>query len=833
MRHDSLYRLILSAFLILFFPRYAMPQSDVSSKYDVDSWFTGNINSIDGWDTNGFYVLSWGDYHNGDANVTAPFIEKWHDANYGGLGTDHLLQHLSSLPAGSYTLTADIIANYQGNSSGTVSGVNLVCGSSTTSVSTGNGVPQRKTVTTDFSGGTLNIGISIDNTTANWVAVDNVHLSYYGTATQLIEGEKAKVEVELADYYNTTEIQRMTDSIIATGKNTTELFSALEDLRKSVLSLPKADPLTKGLHSLAIGGHTPAYDGLTGTYLVSVPEDVFGGDFTATITYDKQDGWSNLAIDGNTVESGGKYTFKKIDGGSTYGISAKDNGGNAVKGNLTFTFLPTVQIYGSFNNDYSQGSIRVSEPEKGTETLHMKAKWRGGITNGSGKHKRNYHVKLLTADGDKEDHKFFGLRNDNNWILESCQVDMARCRNRVLTDLWNDFSTPPYYSDREKKAKTGTRGQFVELLLNNQYAGIYCMTENMDRKQMKLKKQDDDGTVHGQLWKSKDWSYGVFMGHSPDQNYYPKTSPSEYNNSSEMWENYQVKYPDYEDNGNSTDWSTLYDAVNFVCTSSDDDFRKEFGSYFDYPLLLDYYILMETTLSTDNHGKNMFFAVYDKQKDKKITFGVWDMDATMGQRWSDAYYHRTDIMNPEMDYATYIANNEHGDYNIFKRLRETNYNNFNEEVRRRYSLLRQTYLNTDSLLARFSHYLTAFKNSGAEAREAARWNGDSDIEGHNIDFTNEYEYLTDWITKRMNYLDNTRFDIASLSTGISTVKADNFNVGCQDGAIVITTDTIQVVDIYSVNGELVKKVRVGQGMTKVGGLKPGVYVVGKKKIVVR
>ena len=36
------------------------------------------------------------------------------------------------------------------------------------------------------------------------------------------------------------------------------------------------------------------------------------------------------------------------------------------------------------------------------------------------------------------------------------------------------------------------------------------------------------------------------------------------------------------------------------------------------PVLIDYYILMETILSTDNHGKNMFFAVYDKEEDKKM-----------------------------------------------------------------------------------------------------------------------------------------------------------------------------------------------------------------------
>lgn len=807
---------------------------DTGDGFNVDSWLDATMSSLIGWDTGGFFMNTNGNYHNGSANITAPFIEKWHNSNQGGLGTDHLLQHLDYLPAGKYTISADFIATYQGNASTTVRGVNFVCGTTTTAVATANNTPVRKTVNINFGGGTLDVGVSLTSTNANWVAIDNLHIIYNGTSKQLIDGEKTKTVAELSDFYDQSAARHKADSVAALYTDTTDIFAALETLRKSVAAMPKPDPIVKGLTGLTIGGHNLAYDSRTETYLVSIPESNFDGNYTTTVTYSKKDGWADLSIDGVTVPTGNSYTFKNVSGDQSYTIATTDSYGKAVQRNLSFTFLPVVQIYGTFSNEYSKGFIRVTEPDKDhASLLNMKAKWRGGITNGSGKHKRNYHVKLQTADGKKDEHEFFDLREDNSWILESCQVDMARCRNRVVTDLWNDFSTPPYYKSMEKKARTGTRGHFVEVTLNDQYVGIYCMTENMDRKQMKLKKQDDDGTVHGQLWKSTDWTYAVFMGHEPNSTNYPRRAPSNYNNNNEAWESYEVKYPDYEDNGNKTDWSTLYNAVKFVCTSSDNEFKQNFGNYFDYPLVMDYYILMETTLSTDNHGKNMYFAVYDKQKDKKITFGVWDLDGTLGQRWSDAYYHNTNLMNPERDYTEYITKEEHGDYNIFRRLRATNYNNFNEEVRQRYSDLRKTWLNTDSLLARFSRYLTAFKNSGAEAREAARWNGDTDIERHNIDFTNEYAYLTDWITRRMNYLDKTRFDIASLSTGISSTKADGYSVSGYGNSIVITSDSQRTVNIYSVNGSLVRKVNVGQGTTEVNGLPGGIYIVGHKKIVLQ
>jgi spore coat protein CotH len=272
-----------------------------------------------------------------------------------------------------------------------------------------------------------------------------------------------------------------------------------------------------------------------------------------------------------------------------------------------------------------------------------------------------------------------------------------------------------------------------------------------------------------------------------------------------------VKYPDFEDYGYQTDWTTLYNAVDFVCHSSDDDFREHFAEYFDLPLVIDYYILMETILATDNHGKNMFFACYDMQKDKKITFGVWDMDATCGQRWSDQYYHWSG-MQPEQDYATYIWNNEHGDYNLFKRLRDTNADDFNMQVRLRYRDLRDNYLATENILNRFSTYLNRFKLCGADQREYDKWNGDSDISNLALDFDDEMEYLTDWFTRRLNYLDTQRFDIGSLPpSGISSMT-----LASQGSS-----------KVYNLRGQ-----QVGTA-DQLKQLPAGIYIIGGKKVVVK
>ena len=784
----------------------------------VSSWLDATTESPDGWSVEG---PSWGDPGFGDyehydeegslvSMVSSPFLERWQSQWSGGLSDGRIFQTIRHLPAGGYTVFVDVIAVLQGyNASdfGTpAEGVYFFANDQSVACSSGSERPEFYSLdVTVGDDGVLTLGLYNEHTTANWIAFDNVGLIYHGTEEEMIEGEKEKIRQELADYLSPSEIEAL---ITQAGNN----FYNLEAVRMSVANMT-IDPLAKALQGLTIDGHAPVYVGSLDLYLCTIPLENFGSQLTARVDYTKREDCGTLKIGATTVEPGTDYRFSAVRAGRTYRFSVADKNGTTIEKNVTFTSLPVVRITGTFNDNYSDGTIVVHEPDKPVpETMQMKAKWRGGITNGGGKHKRNYHVKLQDAKGEKRETSFMGMRNDNSWILESCQVDMSRIRNRVLTDLWNDYCVKPYYFAEEKKAMTGTRGHFVELILNDDYRGIYCMTENMDRKQMKLKKIDEDTQeVHGQLWKSKDWSYGVFMGHDTDNRNYPRRHPSNYYEWSEMWENYQVKYPDFEDYGYTTDWETLYNAVDFVCTSTNANFKDQFSEYFDLPVVIDYYILMETILSTDNHGKNMFFAVYDKQVDKKITFGVWDMDATCGQRWSDEYFHKA-FLGPEQDYAKFITNYEHGDYNLFKRLRDTNAENFNEQVRLRYYQLRQNQLATESILNRFRNYLDEFKTCGAAQREYDKWSYDSDVAGHKLDFDDEMEYLDDWFTRRMNYLDNTRFKIAeldaihSINTTASEASSDVYDLR---GLKVGTIDHFDRLPagIYMVNGRKYSKTR--------------------------
>lgn len=816
---------------------------------DVTSWLDANTESVSGWTTNHFWLNTGqggGIYYGSDgSSLVYPFIEYW-DGN-ARLQDDNLTQTVKNIPNGRYCLKAAVIAADQRHKPAyKVEGVMLMLGDKTVSMETGDGQPQWFQVVSDITSGNAELGLVIKSpssttrTAANWVAIDNLSLLFSGTKEELIKAEIQKVTTEGLQLYTQEEIEKLISDAIATSTDLRKQFEALEVLRKLIVKkialkelMPKATPLDEAFPNLRINGLGMAYDFRNGIYLFSAPTEAFDGSFAATITYDKNDGWGDLVIGGRKVESGSQYAFTKAEAEKKYTFTGSKSDGSRITAYMTMTQLPVVEIYGDFGYDYEDGYIRVYEPGgKQPDLLSSKKKWRGGITNQSEKHKRNYSVKLYDNGGNKLDKKFFGLRKDNKWILEAAQVDMSRVRNRVLTDIWNDFVTKPYYFDKEPKALTGTRGATVELLLNGNYNGIYHMTERIDRKQMKLADYDEaTGTQHGQLWKAKDWSYEVFMGHEYNQNYYPRNHAADFDTDAESWQAYNYEYPDVDD-VKPVDWQTLYDAVDFMCSASDSEIKSKFCEYFDFPVFMDYYIFMEILLSTDNHGKNAYYAVYDKQKDKKITVSLWDVDATLGQRWSDYYYH-SDIMKPEQDYATYIINEEHGDWNLFRKLRNCNINNFNESVRYRYRELRNGLLSPEAINKRFETAINRLINCGAAAREANRWNYDSDLEYHALDFQNELDFIKDWVTRRIKYLDEKRFKIAQLPDAIDFAKSSAYttdDVWTSGGNLYVHASSAHSIAVRTLSGVTIHTYQLEEGTNNLGQLPAGVYIVGDKKV---
>ena len=598
--------------------------------------------------------------------------------------------------------------------------------------------------------------------------------------------------------------------------------------------------LSAYIDSIRIDDKDLVLDSDEGVYYYPLPQGVRGGaDYTATmaVRYAKSDATYAVRIDDVTPDAEGLFTLPGVTCSRDYTLTVVKNGTEDVaSAPLRFTFLPLVEVNVPSANGsyYTTGSIRVTDPNiAGRDSIFIAAyKYRGATAQNYAK--KSYAIKLRDEQGNSVDREFFGLRNDNNWILDAMAIDRACMRNRVATDLWNDFATYPYHRREgwEKKARSGTRGRFVEVFLNGKYHGLYCMTEKMDRKQLKLKKfvpatETSTDTIHGSLYKSSQWSYEVFMGHESGSRYFPKVAPQSYNNNDrrETWADYEVKYPDYEEE--RIDWGPLWNAINMVATSSDQDFIMKVDKYFDRPVLNDYYLFIELMLATDNHGKNIFFYNYDQLGSKfkeRIGVAPWDLDGTWGRRWDGS----NDLTYAAQDFTNFLWSWEHGTHTLFHRLAEITSLKWEDALKDRYAEVRPTAFDKDNLKKRFTDYAELFAESHADAREQARWSSlHSDIQ-------KDVEYICDWIDERVDYLDN-QYGFDPTTVGLSQVAQDApyFSAAGGKGCISIHAPEACSLPIYSIGGVLLRTVHTTQSQTIIDGFTPGVYIVGDKKVIVK
>ncbi|MDO4715121.1 MAG: CotH kinase family protein [Bacteroidales bacterium] len=596
---------------------------------------------------------------------------------------------------------------------------------------------------------------------------------------------------------------------------------------------PANDTLTQIIPSLTFGGVTPVYDEAGKRYLLSLATSQrYRATPKAVMNHTDTNGY-RLVVGGKVVHVGDSASFvasfdnPKGVRQTLHLINSK--GDTVATAAFVGTFMPVIALNTAPDINgkvYTVGNITVNDAEhRGTEgKLTARLRYRGATAQSMSK--KAFAVKLIDEAGKSIDGTFGGLREDNDWILDAMAVDLARMRNRVSTDLWNDFSAKPAHFAAEPKAINGTRGFFVEIVLNGRYQGLYCMTEKIDRKQLRLKKFATSGdavTLRGLLYKADHWSYATFMGHGLDSEYYPGVPPAKYDNMSDAWEHFEMAYPEVAD-GETIDWAPLYNAVSAVASNDTATFRKQAAKLFDLPVALDYYLFVELMLASDNHGKNMFYHIYDVSKKPMLGITPWDLDGT----WGRDYYSRNHTTgDPTQSYTQYLITHEHGEHGLYKRLREGAYPGWNEALAARYAELRKGHFHPDSLVARFARYTELFVHSGADQRERIRWSG---ADKRTFHIPTETLEIATWVQKRVAALDK-QYAYDPTITHIATPRATSLQTTTSLGQLTLASPVAKAVTLVRPDGAALWSGIVTATPITIA-LPKGIYIVDGRKVVV-
>ena len=465
-----------------------------------------------------------------------------------------------------------------------------------------------------------------------------------------------------------------------------------------------------------------------------------------------------------------------------------------MKSQLNENSLPlvnlTVDISSVNRNDYVQGEIEITDnlrrTDPATETVRYKCKLRYRGASASSYDKKSFAVKLYDESGEDLDANIFGIREENNWILDAMAIDRTRMRNRVCFDVWNDMSQTPYETNYANR--NGTEGVFVEVFLNGEYHGLYCMTDKIDRKLLGLKKAKvaDDGavTVKGLLYKGNAW------------NDYTDIYMLSYKNADtdkDTWNSWELQYPD--DYPSLDTWQPLMNLIDFCSDkTTDEDFEALYKDYFYTDNFADYVVFTLALHVGDNLYKNTFLSVVDITKGHRYMISPWDMDMSLGGHWDGKYNEGFSSINQYNRRAP------------FNRLIGENMDEFVSKLTDIWTEHYATLFAPESIVQRLDHYANMFEASGAWEREQGKWNDNPVPLKANI--AEEIDYVKGWYEKNYESL-CTQFGTPSVTTGIANIR-----------------ESVSPVSIYTLDGRKINATDTRQ-LTK------GIYIVHGRKVLVR
>lgn len=322
--------------------------------------------------------------------------------------------------------------------------------------------------------------------------------------------------------------------------------------------------------------------------------------------------------------------------------------------------------------------------------------------------KKSYRVNFY--DEKNADTKNIQLTNfyyGDSFILDSVYKDSSKIRNLLATELWNSISND--------FSSVDINSEFVELFINNEYQGLYVLTEPINRTKLVLNKSTENDTSI--IIKSNG---KIIIDDNLDFNLIDK----------QTFLNQEIKYPN-DENLYSKVWARFLPKI---CDYYDENVKMTdelIFNTFNAKNYVDIIIFNSFINNIDNRlVRNNYFYMKSLNSDE-IYIQPWDMEYSFGLLYSE--FEETLAVKSMEDYK-YI-------YTIFN---HPYAKEINKQIIDRYWELRKEILTKDyfdKLLDKYENEL----NKGAAKRDSELW--------YEYDVKEEIEEIRTWIHNRIDFFD--------------------------------------------------------------------------------
>ena len=374
--------------------------------------------------------------------------------------------------------------------------------------------------------------------------------------------------------------------------------------------------------------------------------------------------------------------------------------------------------------------------------------------------KKSFSVETIDSIGVSKNVSLLGMPSENDWILNASYTDKSFMRNVLSCQLAREMGN------------YGSRTRFVELVINDQYQGIYIFMEKIKRdanrvnvSKMTTADTIGDALTGGYILKMDKFTGAGGIGWTT---LYPPTSGGaspfiqyEYPKAADILpqqENYIHAYVDSFENVLAG--SQFADPIN------------GYAKYLAINSAIDYFLINELSKNVDGYRLSSYFYKKKDTKGGKLYMGpVWDYDIA----WGNANYYTGDITSG-WAYQFNYANDPFQPPFWWDRLLQDS--TFNNAVRCRWESLRSTILSTTNLFAKVDSM--ALELNESQQRNFTVW----PILGQYVwpnplplptDYQGVVTEIKNWISNRASWLDANITGVCT-TTGINDTKESILNI---------------------------------------------------------
>ncbi len=229
--------------------------------------------------------------------------------------------------------------------------------------------------------------------------------------------------------------------------------------------------------------------------------------------------------------------------------------------------------------------------------------------------KKNYGFETRDSLGANNNVSLLGLPKENDWVLHGPYSDKSLMRNALTFHLGNAMG------------RYAPRTRFCELILNNNYSGVYLLME----KVKKDKNRVDISTLNPIDITGDDLTGGYLLSIDRGEDFWvsPITAA---NGWGQIVINYV--YPDF-----ATMPAVQRDYIRNYVTTFENSLQDEqftdpltgYSAYIDVASFIDFFLINELSKNVDAYRLSTFFYKDKDSKGGKLTMGpLWDFNLSFG-----------------------------------------------------------------------------------------------------------------------------------------------------------------------------------------------------------